>query len=87
MGGPMTCDKQKSTGRVYVVQGFVEFEGGEVLAVTTSKKLAQLAIDSDKAIRKAAGRYPFDFYSKTAFALDTAVYRDCFSTSKKVRVL
>ena len=60
-------------GTVYVVCGVVGFEG-EILAVTTSRKLANLAIDSDKAIRKVASRWAFDNYIVRKFRLDTAEY-------------
>jgi hypothetical protein len=68
--------KLKPTGTVYVVYGNVFYEGSDTLAVTTSKKLANLAIETDKALRKAVGRWPFDSYYIEKFELDTASYRD-----------
>jgi hypothetical protein len=74
-------------GSVFVVTGNVDYEGDEILAVSTSRKLAYLAIDSDKAIRKAESRWAFDKYSVRKFKLDTAIYRANFFTSAKVRNL
>jgi hypothetical protein len=79
--------KQKATGIVYVVYGLVEYEGGENIAVTSSRKLANLAIVSDRAIRKAAGNWPFDKYGIQRFKLDTAKYHTNFFTQCKVRSL
>jgi len=79
--------KNAPRGNVFVVTGLVEYEGDEILAVTTSRKLANLAIDSDKAIRKAASRWAFDKYSVRRFRLDTAIYRANFFTTANVRSL
>jgi hypothetical protein len=78
---------QKSTGIVFVVQGIVDYEGSDTLAVTTSKKLALLMIDTDKAFRKAMGRFPYDSYNMQKFQLDTAEYRTEFGMVKTVRPL
>jgi hypothetical protein len=72
---------------VFVVAGVVECEGPEVIAVTTSRKLANVAVTSDKAIRKASERFPFDGYLITPYMLDTAVYHTNFFTKKIVRGL
>lgn len=82
-------EKQKDApkGTVFVVYGIVEYESLETLAVTTSRKLARLAIASDKAIRKAMDGWPFDAYQIGIFQLDTAVYRSSFFTEEKVRSL
>jgi hypothetical protein len=79
--------KTAPQGIVYVVTGLVEHEGGEVLAVTTSRKLANLAIMSDKAVRRVENRRPFDDYMIRRFKLDTAVYQSGFFTNEKVRAL
>lgn len=79
--------KTAPQGTVYVVTGRVEFEGDEILAVVTSRKLANLAIDSDKAIRRADDRWAFDKYSVRRFRLDTAIYRANFFTTANVRSL
>ena len=42
----ITCGKQKPSGKVYVVIG----RYGEVVAVTTSRKLSDLALQADMAL-------------------------------------
>jgi len=82
--------KNAPRGFVFVVCGHVDYEGMETLAVTTSIKLANLAnlaIESDNAIRKAAGRWSFDRYSARKFLLDTAQYQTEFFTHTEVRPL
>jgi hypothetical protein len=74
-------------GNAYIVTGIVEYESNEILGVVTSRKLARLAIDSDKAIRKAANRWAFDNYGIQKFQLDTAVYRSDFFTQQTIRTL
>jgi hypothetical protein len=67
--------KQKITGTVYIVYGSTDGEGNEPLAVCTSRKLANLAIQTDMALRKLGDRFPFDSYFTEKFRLDTAEYR------------
>jgi hypothetical protein len=79
--------KQEASGIVFVVYGVIDYEGKDTIAVTTSRKLANLAISSDETLRKVYYRFPYDSYSVRRFKLDTAEYITAFNTVKKVRSL
>jgi hypothetical protein len=72
------------TGEVFVVSGIVYYEGRDIVAVTTSRKLANLAIQADKAARIASQHFVYDSYAVQSFGLDTVVTVTSFGTGRKV---
>jgi hypothetical protein len=72
------------TGKIFVVRGIVYYEGKDVVAVTTSRKLANLAIQADKAARGAQGVRQYDQYYVEGFELDTIVTVTSFGTKREV---
>jgi len=56
---------------------------GKVFVVTTSRKLADLAVQTDKAVI-ASQRFAYDSYDAQSFGLDTVVTVTSFGTERKV---
>ncbi len=83
----ITTGKQKKASTVYVVLGCVDHEDRQPIAVTSSYKLAGVAIESDRVLHRVSGMYGFDSYQIKRFKLDTAVYESSFGTRRKVRSL
>ncbi len=83
----ITAGTPKSNDTVFVVYGEVEYEGKDTIAVTTSRKLANLAISSDEILRKVYDRFPYDSYSVRKFKLNTAEYITAFGMETTLRSL
>jgi hypothetical protein len=67
----MKTNPQPKSVYVYVVSAYIEYEGFDPIAVTSSVRLARVARDAHKAARKAAGRWSYDGYNIRRFKLDT----------------
>jgi hypothetical protein len=80
-------DNQKKApkGFVYLVYGVETYSGWDTLAVTTSRKMARLAIATDKTVRRVSKVFAFEGYKIQRFQLDTVVFHSGFT--KKVRSL
>jgi hypothetical protein len=74
------------TQLVYVVSGLVDYEGSDIIAVVTSKKLVQVAIDADKDYRKANGQYAYDDYGFEKMRLDTVVHYTRFEAIEGIKL-
>ena len=62
--------KTKTKTKVFVVRGFVDYEGSDVIAVCSSRIVANTAIQSHQTLRKVEGRWDYDGYDVLELLLD-----------------
>ena len=62
--------KAKTKTKVFVVRGFVDYEGSDVIAVCSSRIVANTAIQSHQTLRKVEGRWDYDGYDVLELLLD-----------------
>ena len=62
--------KAKTKTKVFVVRGFVDYEGSDVIAVCSSRIEARRAIQSHQTLRKVEGRWDYDGYDVLDLLLD-----------------
>ena len=62
--------KAKAKAKVFVVRGFVDYEGSDVIAVCSSRIEARRAIQSHQTLRKVEGRWDYDGYDVLELLLE-----------------
>ena len=66
----MSTISSKAKAKVFVVRGFVDYEGSDVIAVCSSRIVANTAIQSHQTLRKVEGRWDYDGYDVLELLLD-----------------